>query len=254
MAASVPVRIPNRLTADKALEVPADNILVTAIPFLAWNVQPPPPPPGGIVAPLPPRTLPQWAAFDAFFSPCSFDSANNPAQWATIHCLIFALLPRLPPTMGTLDCRADRATVLGCPFVLPRHADLLQRAAVVDGYRQWLDALLWAGEAAALPVAGTATLLPSLATQFAARLSLRLAPAWDSRDAAFLHSDQDVATAVFRLVRHLDEVGDVRLLCWCQDVSDASPLRCHCCELAATALQLLSVVVGCRLSATDTPN
>lgn len=92
MAASVPVRIPNRLTADKALEVPADNILVTAIPFLAWNVQPPPPPPGGIVAPLPPRTLPQWAAFDAFFSPCSFDSANNPAQWATIHCLIFALL------------------------------------------------------------------------------------------------------------------------------------------------------------------
>ena len=192
---------------------------------------------------------PQWVPVGSLTNASAWGGPTRNVVVGSLRRIRGQTRPRLPPTMGTLDCRADRATVLGCPFVLPRHADLLQRAAVVDGYLQWLDALLWAGEAAALPVAGTATLLPSLATQFAARLSLRLAPAWDSRDAAFLHSDQDVVTAVFRLVRHLDEVGDVRLLCWCQDVSDASPLRCHCCELAATALQLLSARVASRATA-----
>ena len=92
---SVPVTIfNNRRALDKPLEVAADNILTRSMPYLAWDVQPPPPPPvAGVAAqPLAPRTLPQWAAIDAFLSVCSFDlTANNPAHWRVIHCLKFAL-------------------------------------------------------------------------------------------------------------------------------------------------------------------
>ena len=94
MAASVPVNVDARLTNDKALEVPADNILPRFLPFLPWDDQPPPPPPGaaGVGAPLQPRLLPQWAAFEAFGAPCSFDIVGpNLAHWNNIHPMIFCV-------------------------------------------------------------------------------------------------------------------------------------------------------------------
>ena len=96
MAASVPVTLVAGVTSDKALEVPYDNILPKVLNFLPWNDPGPAPPPGAPppgALPPPPRSLPQWAAFDAFGGPFTFNLVGpaNHAQWIKIHPMVFSL-------------------------------------------------------------------------------------------------------------------------------------------------------------------
>lgn len=159
--------------------------------------------------------------------------------------------PRLPSSPRITDWLADRRTVLGCPFPLERDASLSRRAEICDLYRLWLEALLWAGGADfdAEPQVAEET----LAHRFGRQHHLSVAPAWDSTSGLFRHTDRDVAAAVYSLVAHLDTVGDVRLLCWCQDPGNRAPLRCHCCELATVTLRLVTARRAARAPAPMLP-